>query len=512
MRKRLHAGIPGALARPGLLGLFGLLGFLFANVRCVPDVEPGQYQCDPATGGACPAGMICQPNGILYECHPERAHLCGDGVQDIGEQCDRDDLHGTCADYGFAEGNLQCTAACTALCTACGNGTPETGPFGEGEGCDDGNLQSHDGCSARCRPEEPAWSRLGPGTGPGVRQGHALVYDPDREVMVLFGGVTDASPLADTWEFDGSTWARISTRNAPAARYRHALAYDAARERVVLYGGTRDATDGLDDTWEYDGADWLQVDTPHSPGPRFAAAAAFDPDRKRVVLFGGIHQGGDRRETWEYDGADWTLVDTEGHPGYRHAATLTYVPPLHGLVLFGGSRSITTRVSVNDTWLFADATWQELTPSAAPPPREAHAAFYDPLRRHLVVVGGITRPDLVYRDDAWEFDGVDWSLVDPADATALEARAAPGAYLDHAEGALVFGGATAAAPDRGTAETWWLQYRESVCGNGRREPDEICDGDEIAPDYGLDCVALGFSGGTLGCRSDCRLDLSGCID
>jgi hypothetical protein len=50
-----------------------------------------------------------------------------------------------------------------------------------------------------------AWSQLG-GPAPSPRGSPALGYDPDRAVMVLYGGFeADGSVLADTWEWDG-TW------------------------------------------------------------------------------------------------------------------------------------------------------------------------------------------------------------------------------------------------------------------------------------------------------------------
>ncbi len=51
---------------------------------------------------------------------------CGNGVVEGTEDCDGDDFNGnTCADYGFTEGVLACTAECTAIteaCSTCGDG------------------------------------------------------------------------------------------------------------------------------------------------------------------------------------------------------------------------------------------------------------------------------------------------------------------------------------------------------------------------------------------------------
>ena len=47
-----------------------------------------------------------------------------------------------------------------------------------------------------------------------------------------------------------------------------------------------------------------------------------------------------------------------------------------------------------------------------------------------------------------------------------------------------------------------------VCGDNAAEPPEVCDGTDLA---GEDCASQGFAGGTLGCEADCTgFDTSGC--
>jgi cysteine-rich repeat protein len=65
---------------------------------------------------------------------------CGDGATDAGEQCD--------------DGNIQSGDGCSSACQqegACGDGT-----LNAGEACDDGNSAAGDGCSALCQVEPPA--------------------------------------------------------------------------------------------------------------------------------------------------------------------------------------------------------------------------------------------------------------------------------------------------------------------------------------------------------------------
>ena len=47
----------------------------------------------------------------------------------------------------------------------------------------------------------------------------------------------------------------------------------------------------------------------------------------------------------------------------------------------------------------------------------------------------------------------------------------------------------------------------TICGNGRIDPGEQCDGDNL---QGFTCIDLGIAGGTLGCTSECTYDTSMC--
>jgi len=481
---------------------------------CKVKVDAGKHACDPAAGGVCPAGWSCLAVGTAYECHPEDNHLCGNGTIEPGEQCDgAGNIPGTCAEYGLNPGNLQCTSLCTALCTACGNGTVETGPFGEGEECDDGNLEARDGCAPDCRVERPTWIQQDPATSPGARDGHTLVFDDTREVAVLFGGRSGTTLLNDTWEYDGVTWQEVITANAPLARFGHAMAHDSERGVTVLFGGapTTPAAAGVSDTWEFDGGDWTEVHPTNAPTNRYGVVAAYDPLARVTVVFGGLHNGQHQFGTWEFDGVDWLLQMPQTAPADRSYPTLVWAPAWQGLVLFGGSRTLAVPVSYDDTWLYRDGTWQALSSDAVPTAREAQAAFYDPLRERLVVFGGTSQPTGELLEAPWEFDGEQWTALTMG-VNAPSARNSAAVYLPLQGAALLFGGQTADAT--ASADTWLLQYQagDSVCGDSIRGADEICDGTDIAPEFGLSCEVLGFTGGELACRSDCRLDLSGCTD
>jgi parallel beta-helix repeat protein len=102
--------------------------------------------------------------------------------------------------------------------------------------------------------------------GPGVREGHGMVYDSGRGVAVLFGGSPGSwQAYADTWEWDGSSWLQKGS-GTPSPRLDPAMAYDVARRKTVLYGGWN-WTSSFADTWEWDGSMWTQR-VVSGPGPR----------------------------------------------------------------------------------------------------------------------------------------------------------------------------------------------------------------------------------------------------
>ncbi|MFL5354050.1 hypothetical protein [Archangium sp.] len=59
----------------------------------------------------------------------------------------------------------------------------------------------------------------------------------------------------------------------------------------------------------------------------------------------------------------------------------------------------------------------------------------------------------------------------------------------------------------GLPEGLGAQPPAEVCGNGRREGSEACDGEDVA---GVSCAALGFRSGALKCTADCKIDAQTC--
>lgn len=78
-----------------------------------------------------------------------------------------------------------------------------------------------------------------------------LVLDKNRNQIVLFDG-------KETWEYGGENWQKIDVTASPSPRIGHAMAYDEERGVVVLFGGENESGEELNDLWEYDGKIWVQ--------------------------------------------------------------------------------------------------------------------------------------------------------------------------------------------------------------------------------------------------------------
>ncbi len=93
-------------------------------------------------------------------------------------------------------------------------------------------------------PPPPNWQQITTSNTPDVNGEYSMVYDSNRDVVVLYGGNGSGWPYSnETWEFDGSDWSQITTAQNPNAVYGMRMTYDSNRNVTVLFGGndTNDA-------------------------------------------------------------------------------------------------------------------------------------------------------------------------------------------------------------------------------------------------------------------------------
>ncbi|MGC9084298.1 MAG: Kelch repeat-containing protein, partial [Anaerolineae bacterium] len=320
----------------------------------------------------------------------------------------------------------------------------------------------------------PLLPKIPPSPNPPGMEAPEMVYDTEREVLVLYDGGSwkFGWPL---WEYDGSSWRPLHPAHMPFLVRKARMAYDQARRRIVAGGMVGDYYES--ETWEYDGNDWYRVLFWY---PGYAAARmVYDQARERVLLFGGFVGGrgwsGYSNRTWEYDGSNWIQVHTTYTPTCRAHLGLAYDSDRQVTVLFGGYGGPPCTPDVqtfSDTWEYDAQGWHLITPTHSPQARDGHAMVYDSRRKVTVLFGGWGRGG-VYLNDTWEYDGSDWHLVTPT--LSPSPRADPAMAYDAARGVVVLFGGHGSDAGVHYADTWvydgttWRQIAGPVdAGSERR--------------------------------------------
>ena len=256
---------------------------------------------------------------------------------------------------------------------------------------------------------QAVWTLLSPANMPMARTGAA--YASDATSFYVFGGGDNVvGQVADTWRFDGNDWTDVTSGFSPPARYRHAMAYNFSTAKVVMFGGStaNQLSTSLNDTWEFDPATqlWTELFPATVPSARRWHSMAYDPINGTVLMFGGQDANGRLNETWSWNGSDWTLLSPATVPGIRERAAMTTMITAGEILMFGGNPGGGSELG--DTWRWNGVDWVQVLTATIPygtGTRNAGMA-YDVSRDRIVLAGGVTGG--VFRNNTWEFDGVDW--------------------------------------------------------------------------------------------------------
>jgi Galactose oxidase, central domain len=209
-----------------------------------------------------------------------------------------------------------------------------------------------------------------------------------------------------------SRWLPKSIR----ARTNAAIAFDATRQRTVLFGGTtrddRDNTQIIGDTWEWDGTSWLYRAPLNAPSPRYDAAMAWDPIRQRMVLFGG--GGGDGTtfafgDTWEWDGTNWVKRNPATTPPARLGHAMVWDPVRRRVVMLAGISNLGPYLG--DTWEWDGTNWEQRTPATSLPATGTYVAAWDEARQRIVAFHSFYKNFTMPQTETWEWDGLNWTLT-----------------------------------------------------------------------------------------------------
>ena len=202
-------------------------------------------------------------------------------------------------------------------------------------------------------------------------------------------------------------WSDTSPASSPPGRVSHAMAFDSVRNEVVVFGGAGVGGPWVGDTWTYDGTSWTQKIREVAPTARGDHRMVFDSTRGVTVLYGGA-DAFVSDQTWEWNGTSWNRIITFASAGARMNHMLAYDSVRQRVVMFGGLTSNQTFTPTDDTWEYDGISWNQVMPANSPPRREHAAMCYHAGIGKVVLYGGLDANIGLY-GDTWTFDGTTWT-------------------------------------------------------------------------------------------------------
>lgn len=276
------------------------------------------------------------------------------------------------------------------------------------------------------------WVDLTPGAGPApsARADHSAVYDALNRRMIVFGGPLGALEN-EVWAFDlaGSAgWMLLVAGSAapspaaPSPRSGHAAVYDPGQQRMIVFGGN-DGGAILNDVWALSlpstgTPSWSLLSPANGPPlPRENHSAVYDPAAGRMIIYGGNDNSPANDgsvlcgDTWALEfaagSATWRLLQPSGPAPAplreRHAAV--YDSTHRRMLVIGGMDDAAN--PLEDTWALGlawDLSWVQVFPAGPPSPRLRHAAVFDPSASRVLITGGDDDTFTGF-DELWEFAG-----------------------------------------------------------------------------------------------------------
>jgi len=253
-------------------------------------------------------------------------------------------------------------------------------------------IISYDGWTYSYDINNNIWTRIDKSSF--LREDPAMVYWIPQDTIILYGGANGITKFDQTWYFNFtmSLWENQGVSPAPLKRSKHAMVYEENRDLILMYGGS-DGSMKYPDTWVYDPNQrhWSEKIQSTPPPAREEHAMTYATDSGRVVLFGGRGDSGLLNDTWVYDSlADkWNEKTPLLSPTKREGHSMIFDSFNKKVILFGGKGESSNYL--NDMWEYdiGNNKWTEYKPLLKPQPRWNAGATYCDWNNEAIVVHGI---------------------------------------------------------------------------------------------------------------------------
>jgi hypothetical protein len=263
------------------------------------------------------------------------------------------------------------------------------------------------------KPMPPAsadWSSMSPitcsGSAPSPRSGSAVIYAPNRDALICYGGVQGGTFNGPLWQlsftgYPAPRWCELNATGTAPLSVGMRGAYDSLRDRLIIVSPGQGVY-----ALSLTSLVWSQIWSGSMTsfiGQGFDCV--YDPAGDRIIVRGGCAEA-------FYNGCvaiseepchtevsalpltvpnpRWTVLATSG-PAAILFATMTYDSKRQRVLLYGG-RPCCDLPTLDEVWelrLVATPTWHRLATLGSPPGgRWHHTAVYSIHSDRLAVLGG----------------------------------------------------------------------------------------------------------------------------
>jgi hypothetical protein len=180
-------------------------------------------------------------------------------------------------------------AATSAATLAAENPVIAEGMAPAGDGDDTAAEPEHRGRTL-ARWSELTWPPIAFTPPPG-RSRHSAIFDPARRRMIVFGGRDESRVFDDMWTLtltEPSRWTRLRVAGGPGPRWGHAAVYDPVRDRMLVFGGASPSGVWSSEVWalSLSSSSWSLLPVSGVSPEIDSPALIYDPVRDRVLALG----------------------------------------------------------------------------------------------------------------------------------------------------------------------------------------------------------------------------------